>query len=195
MGQLRTRKRGNKWEYNFEGATVAGKRKTISKSGFRTKAEAITAGTQAMNEYYNFGQTFSPTGISIFDYLDYWFDIHCKLNLKYNTQLGYIQLIENHLKPTFGHYKLKSLTAASVQEYINQLRIRGLARSSVIGILSVLNTAYEYAIEPLGYVKENPCQRVKMPRFEREAKERYIIQPDEFRRIIGKCSKTRRHSI
>lgn len=184
MGQLRTRKRGNKWEYNFEGAAVAGKRKTISKSGFRTKAEALTAGTQAMNEYNNSGQTFSPTEISISDYLDYWFDNHCKLNLKYNTQLGYIQLIENHLKPTFGHYKLKSLTSAAVQEYVNQLRIRGLARSSVVGILSVLNTAYEYAIEPLGYVKENPCQRVKMPRFEREAKERYIIQAEEFKRII-----------
>jgi integrase len=184
MGQLRTRKRGSKWEYSFEGASIAGKRKTISKSGFRTKADALTAGTQAMNEYNNSGQTFSPAEISISDYLDYWFDNYCKLNLKYNTQLGYIQLIENHLKPTFGAYKLKSLTSAAVQEYVNQLRLRGLARSSVVGILSVLNTSYEYAIEPLGYIKENPCQRVKMPRFERGAKERYIIHPDEFKRII-----------
>jgi integrase len=69
MGQLRTRKRGNKWEYSFEGASVAGKRKTISKSGFRTKFDALTAETQAMNEYNNSGQTFSPAVISISDYL------------------------------------------------------------------------------------------------------------------------------
>ncbi len=104
-------------------------------------------------------------------------DISKKYPVKYipshqSDRLGYIQLIENHWKPTFGAYKLKSLTSAAVQEYVNQIRLRGLARSSVVGILSVLNTSYEYAIEPLGYIKENPCQRVKMPRFERGAKER-----------------------
>jgi len=184
MGQLRTRKRGAKWEYSFEGAMVSGKRKTISKSGFRTKADATAAGTQAMSEYNSSGQSFSPTEISIADYLDYWFDNYCKINLKYNTQLGYIQIIENHLKPRFGHYRLKALTTASVQECVNALKLHGLAKSSVKGIISVLSAAYEFAIEPLGYVKENPCQRVKMPRFEREAKERYIIQPNEFKRII-----------
>lgn len=183
MGQLRTRKRGTKWEYSFEGAPVAEKRNTISKSGFRTKADALAAGTQAMNEYNNSGQSFAPSEISISDYLDYWFDNYCKINLKYNTQLGYIQIIENHLKPQFGTYRLKALTTASVQEFVNRLRMQGLAKSSVVGILSTLSAAYEYAIEPLGYVKENPCQRVRMPKFERKPKERYIIQPDEFKRI------------
>lgn len=183
MGELRTRKRGIKWQYSFEGAPVDGKRKSVSKSGFRTKADAVAAGTKAMNEYNNTGISFAPAEISISDYLDYWFDNYCKINLKYNTQLGYIQIIENHLKPTFGTYRLKALSTAAVQEYINKLRINGLARSSVVGILSVLNTAYEYAIEPLGYIKENPCQRAKMPRFDRKPKERYIIQPAEFHRI------------
>lgn len=47
MGELRTRKRGAKWEYSFEAAPVGGKRKTVSKSGFRTKADAIQDGTKA----------------------------------------------------------------------------------------------------------------------------------------------------
>lgn len=84
------------------------------------------------------------------------------MNLKYNTQPGYIQIIENYLKPQFGQYKLKALTTAVIQEYINRLKIQGLARSSVVGILSVLSAAYEYAIEPLGYVRENPCERVRI---------------------------------
>lgn len=184
MGQLRTRKRGSKWEYSFEGASIAGKRKTISKSGFRTKADALTAGTQAMNEYNNSGQTFSPSELSVADYLDYWFDNNCKVNFKYNTQLGYLHIIENHLKPQFGHFKLKAVTTAAIQEYINCLRNHGLARSSVVGIISVLSASYEYAIEPLGYVRENPCSRVKMPRFERKPKERYIITSEDFKRIL-----------
>lgn len=186
MGQLRTRKRGTTWQYSFEAAPVNGKRKSVSKSGFRTKAEAIQAGTQAMNEYNQSGQTFTPSELSIADYLDYWFDNYCKINLKYNTQLGYIQIIENHLKPQFGQYKLKGLSTASVQEYVNKLKLQGLARTSVAGILSVLSAAYEYAIEPLDYARENPCSRVRMPKFERQPRERAIITPEEFRQILSR---------
>lgn len=184
MGELRTRKRGSTWQYSFEAAKIEGKRKSISKGGFKTKTEALKAGNQAMNEYNNSGQSFTPSELSIADYLDYWFDNYCKTNLKYNTQLGYIQIIENHLKPQFGQYKLKALATAPIQEYINRLKMQGLSKSSVVGILSVLSAAYEYAIEPLGYVKENPCERSRMPKFERKPKERYIIAPDEFKTII-----------
>lgn len=184
MGQLRTRKRGSTWQYSFEAAPVNGKRKSVMKGGFRTKDDAIKAGTQAMSEYNNSGQTFTPADISVADYLDYWFDNYCKMNLKYNTQLGYIQIIENHLKPQFGSYRLRSLATASIQEYVNRLKVQGLARASVTGILSVLSAAYEYAIEPLSFVRENPCQRVRMPKFERKPKVRYIISPDDFKRIL-----------
>lgn len=186
MGELRTRKRGTTWQYSFESARIDGKRKSVSKSGFRTKSDAVKAGTQAMSEYNFSGQVFTPTEISVSDYLDYWFDIYCKMNLKYNTQLGYLQIIEKHLKPRFGSYKLKGITSASIQENINQLKMCGLARSSVIGILSVLSAAYEYAIEPLGFIQENPCTRVRMPKFERKPKERSIITPDDFKRIINR---------
>lgn len=161
MGQLRTRKRGSTWQYSFEAAPVNGKRKSISKGGFRTKAEALAAGTTAMNEYNSSGQTFTPTEVSVSDYLDYWFENYCKMNLKYNTQLGYLYIMENRLKPHFGQYRLKSLNTAVIQEYVNQLKIDGLAKSSVLGILRVLSAAYEYAIEPLQYVRENPCARIK----------------------------------
>ena len=50
MGELRTKKRGKSWEYSFECARVDGKRKSISKGGFRTKADAIAAGTKAKAE-------------------------------------------------------------------------------------------------------------------------------------------------
>lgn len=62
--------------------------------------------------------------------------------------------------------------------------MRGLARASVVGILSVLSAAYVYAVEPLGYVKENPCARVKIQKFEHKPKECYIISPEDFRYIL-----------
>lgn len=41
MAELNFRKRGTKWEYRFEGAKVDGKRKQISKGGFKTKFVTI----------------------------------------------------------------------------------------------------------------------------------------------------------
>lgn len=186
MGELRTRKRGTTWQYSFEAAKIGGKRKSVSKSGFRTKADAVKAGTQAMSEYNASGQVFTPAETSVSDYLDYWFDSYCKVNLKYNTQLAYLQIIEKHLKPRFGVLKLKGLTTAAIQESIIQLKMRGLARSSVTGILSVLSAAYEYAVEPLGYVQENPCARIRMPKFERKPQGRSIVALEDFKQIIDR---------
>ena len=45
------RKRGDKWEYRFEGARIDGKRKQYSKGGFRTKKDALEAGTAALAAY------------------------------------------------------------------------------------------------------------------------------------------------
>ena len=40
MGSVNVRKRGKVYQYQFEAASVDGKRKQITKSGFKTKKEA-----------------------------------------------------------------------------------------------------------------------------------------------------------
>lgn len=55
---VNVRKRGNVYEYNFDVAKIEGKRKRITKSGFKTKAEALKQGTIAYNEYLNTGKLF-----------------------------------------------------------------------------------------------------------------------------------------
>ena len=46
-------KRGKVYQYRFEVARVNGKRKYLSKSGFKTKKEAEIAGQKAYDEYQN----------------------------------------------------------------------------------------------------------------------------------------------
>ncbi|WP_304270190.1 Arm DNA-binding domain-containing protein [Phascolarctobacterium succinatutens] len=70
MATLNVTKRGDKWQYRFEAASVDGKRKRVSKSGFKTKKEAVEAGTRALAEYNESGQTFNLSSISVADYLD-----------------------------------------------------------------------------------------------------------------------------
>ncbi len=185
MSTLNVTKRGDKWQYRFEAASVDGKRKRVSKSGFKTKKEAVEAGTRALAEYNESGQTFNLSSISVADYLDSWIDTYCKMNLKYNTQLGYLYTIENHLKPSLGMYRLKSLTPSAVQEFVNSLKLRGLSRASIVGIFSTLSAALDYAIEPLKYIQYNPCNNVRIPKDTAPKKEtRYIITPEQFKQII-----------
>lgn len=185
MAQVNITKRGQVWQYRFEVAPIDGKRKQISKSGFKTKREALEAGTKALAEYNEGGVAFKPSEISVSDYLDYWLDTYGKMNLKYNTQLNYLYTIENHLKPNLGMYRLRALTPATIQEYANGLKTKGLSKNSIIGILSTLSASLDYAIEPLHYIQYNPCDKVKYPKFtETKEVQRYIITPEQFQKII-----------
>lgn len=185
MSTLNITKRSDKWQYRFEAAAVGGKRKRVSKSGFKTKKEALEAGTKALAEYNESGQTFQISNISVADYLDNWMDTYCKMNLKYNTQVGYLYTLENHLKPILGMYRLKALTPSTIQEFVNDLKMRGLSKASVVGIYSTLSAALDYAVEPLKYIPYNPCNNVRIPKFERNnIPQRYIITSEQFNRII-----------
>lgn len=185
------RKRGSTWSYYFDLGTVNGKRQKKEKGGFRTKKEAETALAKAINEYNANGTVFEPTEITVADYLNQWFDLYCKPNLKYNTQVGYLKIINTHLIPAFGHYKLKALTAAPIQEYINSKKYEGYSKNSITNILAVLSGALSYAVEPLHYIVASPCLYVKCPKIERKSKERIILTIDEWNRIKARFSGTR----
>lgn len=191
MAEINTRKRGNKWEYRFEAAKIDGKRKQISKGGFKTKKEALEAGTKALAKYNNSGLKFEPSEISVADYFDYWFDVYCKVNLKYNTQIGYLRIIEGHVKPNFGPFKLKALNASVLQEYANNLKLHGYSKSTVTNILAVIQTALDYAVEPLQFIEHNPMRLIKYPKITKPKKERIILTLEEFDQIIDRFKDTR----
>ncbi len=71
MGSINIRKRGNVYQYSFEIAKIGGKRKQITKSGFRTKNEAYIAGQKADNEFIN-GDNTKESNMLYSEYLDYW---------------------------------------------------------------------------------------------------------------------------
>lgn len=185
------RKRGLTWSYYFDLGKVNGKRKKKEKCGFRTKKDAEAALAKALNEYNNAGTVFTPTEITVADYLDQWFDLFCKLNLKYNTQVGYLRIIETHLKPRFGTYKLKTITPAILQEFANGLKLNGYSKSHVVGILTVFQSALDYAIEPLHYINQNPMKSVRFPKIERKPRERIILTMDDWQKIINRFQDTR----
>jgi len=188
MGELRTRKRGKSWEWSFEGARIGGNRNPISKGGYRTKADAIVAGTQAKAEYDNAGRSFTPSDISVSDYLDYWFENYVKVNLSYNTQQDYEKKIRVHLKPAFGKYRLSSLETDVIQRWADGMKRQGYSKSMVKNTLSCLSGSLRYAVYPCKYIKYNPCEYIRVPKIaiSAQAKEHteYICVKEDWDVII-----------
>lgn len=180
------RKRGSQWYYSFEAGSIDGKRKRIERVGGRTKKEAETALRNALQEYENSGLHFEPTEISVSDYMDYWFKNYVQVNCKYNTQNSYEIIIRNHIKPVFGIYKLKSLTPAILQEFVNNKYLNGISKHHLTNIIAVLSGSLKFAVHPCKFIKDSPMQYVKYPKYEHSKLEidRKIITPDEFKRMI-----------
>ncbi len=163
MSELAARKRGNKWEYRFEGARIDGKRQQFSKSGFATKKEALEAGAKALSQYNQAGTFFVPSEISFADYLEYWIDNYCKNNLKPVTITNYQKKIRLHIKPVLGQYKLKALSPTVLQQFISDKFNEGYSRNTLSVIKGILSNSLNYAVEPLKYIESNPMLYVKLP--------------------------------
>lgn len=193
------RKRGKTWSYYFDAASVGGKRNKIEKGGFQTQREALDARAAAITEYNNSGRVFSPSEISVSDYLDYWLENAIKKNIDYgytyNTYRDYESKIRLHLKPAFGIYKLSSFQYApdKVQEWVDGMKKKGLSKNMIKNTLTCLQGALNYAILPLKYIQANPCTPVKIGKMpvnlDAKAHAEYVCPIDEFLRILERFPK------
>lgn len=187
MGNVNVRKRGKVYQYQFEAAVVDGKRKQITKSGFKTKKEAEEVGAKAYEDYLNTGLTFKETKISYSDYLDYWVENYCKSNLKYNTIQAYITIINKYLKPYLGKYRLASLTSVKLNSFVAEITQRyTFSRVYFQNILKVLKCTFREACDTYGLIRYNPTITLRLPRMEDTNKEnkKHIYTQGEIDRIL-----------
>lgn len=159
------RKRGNQWYYYFEAGKINGKRNKIEKKGGKTKKEALDALRKALNEYEKAGSVIDESEMSVADYFDYWYKEYVLINCKYNTQQNYMMVIEKHIKPNLGIYKIKTLTPATLQEFLNKKYRDGLSKNTLKGFFGILSGALKRAVYPYQFTKDNPMQYVTMPKY------------------------------
>lgn len=190
---VNVRKRGAVYQYQFEIAPIGGKRKQLTKSGFKTKREAEEAGIKAYNEYTQTGHSFTPNNISFSDYLDYWLENYCKVNLKYHTIEAYSNIIKNHVKPRLGFYRLSQLTTATLQEFVNIIYIqKSYSKNFLKNILKVLKGSLGYATDAVGFIKNNPALKVVLPKYDVNEKEpAHIFTKEEIDMLLDRFKENR----
>lgn len=186
MANVLTRKRGKGYEYQFEIASQDGKRKWITKSGLKTKPKAERAGIKDLNEYLETGHSFKPSQISYSDYLDYWMEEYCYINLKHRTIETYKYIIKNHLKPRFGMYRLSQITTATIQDMITDIYVeKGFAKRYMENILKIIKSSFDYACEIVHFIKYDPSIKVKVPKYDEPDKDpAHIFTKEEIELIF-----------
>ena len=176
------RKRGKVYEYRIEIASIDGTRKWLTKSGFKTKQEALHEGALAYNEYYYYGKKNKNRDMSFADYLDYWIDNYCNFNLKYAN------IIKVHLKPKLGMYKLSQIDSELIQNFINQLYVDNkFSKHYLHGILKTIKGALKYACYDVNFINHNPAEHVHIPRYEIVTGDPvHIYTQEEIERILDR---------
>lgn len=181
------RKRSNKWYYYFDLGIVEGKRKKVERVGGNTKKEAEKALREALNEYENSGVVFEESNTSVSDYLDFWYKEYVLLNCKYNTQESYRINIEKHIKPKLGVYKVKALTPAILQGFINKKYKENYSQNTLQVLKNILHRSLKSAVYPYKHIRENPMQYVSIPKAKTKTESSKVktITLDEFNQMLN----------
>lgn len=182
------RKRGTKWYYYYDEATIDGKRKKRERVGGDTKKEALAELRKALDDYDKTGFSIKENDMSVADYLDYYFEHYVMTELRENTQKNYKGTIENHLKPAFGKYKLSKLSTRLIQSYFaEKVKTSEFKKHTIDVEFTLLKKALKYAVFPYEFIRSNPAERVIMPKSPKSAKEEEVFEYttyDQFRQLM-----------
>lgn len=161
MAEVNVRKRGTKWQYYFEIARESDKRKRVYKSGFKTKKEALEAGTLALATYHNCGETPIESEISVTDFANNYI-LHCERNLKYSTYSSYRGVLNAHLIKEYGIYQMKDVNMVAAEKLIYSMKEQGLSHSTIRKNINVINQMFRYAVQQK-IITLNPFSDMKVP--------------------------------
>ena len=127
---------------------------------------------------------------------------HCKTTNSPSTVKRKQQIYTNWFKPYLGHLPLKSITRKTVEDFIlwrlnqDNLSPRG-GRPTPREIrheITVLKHAFNCALR-WGYLKENPAQKVELPKEEDRTKTWHILTEEEVQRLIDNMPIPQRYII
>lgn len=159
---INIRKRGSAYQYQFEAEPIDGKRKQITKSGFKTKNEAYLAGMKAYNNYIN-GEENEESQMSYGKYLDYWMEEYFEINFKYYTAKRYKESFEK-IKDELGRYRLCDLTPYILNQALLKLYQKSPTKDSLKNYQKVIKSSLRDAASYFGFIKGNPAGDIQIPR-------------------------------
>jgi len=124
--------------------------------------------------------------LTVGEWLQTWFELYSKPNLRATTQEYYGNFIKFHLVPRIGDVPLDKLTGLRLQKLYQELRTNGkvhqdsknpgLSPKTIRGIHMLLHGALDQAVKE-GLIRKNPTNDCNPPKVEK--KEMKVIKPEQ----------------
>lgn len=212
-GSIRQRSDGT-WEARYSLGNDPGTGKPIRKSVYgKTQKEVRQRLTEALANI-DAGVYLEPARMTLAQWLDVWLAEYMG-DKKYSTAKHYKAVVNTHIKPALGAVKLSRLTPHQIQSFYNQLQKNGrttpkkdeaghiqkdksgktitetvpLSAKTVRNIHCVLTKSLSVAVS-IGYIRDNPAQRVTLPRTTK--KEICPLTDDQIKQFL-QITETDRH--
>lgn len=174
MVKVNARKRGQDcWQYYFDLKRVDGKRRKKTKSGFKTKDEALKAGTIAYNEYYFGNKEKAQSNMTYGELLDEWMNEQVNYSRNRQTELNYKKLIRNYVKPELGNKLLKEIKPGDIQKLVNKMIAKKYSYNTIKNVFLTISASFKYAVDIQEYLDRNPTKKVNIPN-ERIVKQKQV---------------------
>src|SRR5699024_5789421 len=125
-----------------------GKRKEKKKSGFKTEKEALRSLLEVQASILN-GNSYhvEHSQMTVSHLLDAWIETK-KRSWKISTLVSSEHIVNTHIKPIIGHYKLKKLTSSIYESvFINKKLDDGFKPISVHRYHTLFKTAINFAVD------------------------------------------------
>lgn len=200
-GSIRKRQDG-RWEDRYTAGRDDATGKLIYKSVLaKTQAECKRKLREVLENQLqaltmNFAEQIRDTPIkpqpqagttTVGEWLDTWFSLYVKPNVRKSTEVQYRYFIKGILEPRIGETDLPELTGLRLQKLYQELResgkIRpqgdtdpGLSPKTIRGIHTMLHNALGQAVKE-GLILKNPTDDYRPPRVDR--KEMKVIKPEQ----------------
>lgn len=159
---------------NFYKFKVRLGKKVKTRSGFKTRNEAIFAYTKLLEEY----EEEQEGNISYQNVYKQWLEIY-KTKVKETTYEACTSIYEIHILPVFGHTKIQEITvqdcqnfALSLKNYVKGKEYFGYAKRII-----------EFAIK-MNYIKVNPFDNVILPEFKKGKKQINFLTVEEVNALL-----------
>ncbi|WP_138751821.1 site-specific integrase [Paenibacillus sinopodophylli] len=150
------------WDFKINYKDKNGEYKQKMRRGFRTQKEAKAAMAEMENDL-NKNTFFEPSKTSFNDFMrDFLNDK--KLQVKPQTLTTYTALINNHILPFLGEFKLSELTPRLIQNLYNRLFENGeLSDENIQKCHTLINAAMKKAVT-WDMIQKNPTSIVPRPK-------------------------------
>ena len=169
------RKRGKKYYYKVMVTEKDGSRKQREFAGSESLKETEKMRIEAQAKY-NKKQFIPSSNMLLFDLLDLW-QKETSYNLRESTIINRQKHIKQ-LKKWFKNEKIGKINRFKVQKIFNELSKTELRKSYISNLYGVIKLSFEYAINILEILEDNPCNRIVITG--KNSKEERAYTKDEY---------------